>query len=296
MERKRRKLKAELKWASFLVPALMFYLAFYLLPTLSSGYYSLTDWDGVKSRFIGLDNYREMLNDRMIVASFRNTLLYTVGITVLQNGIGLLAALLLVRKFRGVNAMRTMIFMPYIFSTLLIGYVWGFILEPNIGIVNNVLDALHLGELKQGWLSEPSLARWMIVLVTVWQCLGYSMVIFIAGLQGIPKDLYECGDLDGAIGWRRFWNITFPLIAPAFTINVILCLIGDLQLFNQIFALTGGGPGYSTESIATMIYHLGFGNGVRWGYGSALSVTLFVSILALTTVMVTFLRRREVEL
>lgn len=292
----RNKVKAELQWLLFLLPALLLYLGFFLLPTLSSTYYSLTDWDGISSKFIGLANYKEMLHDKMILTSFRNTALYTVGITVLQNIIGLTAALLLVRKFRGVNFMRTMIFMPYIFSSLLIGYVWGFILEPNIGVVNYVLDMIHLDFLQAGWLSDPPVARWMIVIITTWQCLGYAMVIYIAGLQGIPKELYECGDLEGATGLRRFALITFPLIAPAFTINVTLCLIGNLQLFNQIYALTNGGPGYSTESVATMIYRLGFGTGIRWGYGSALSVTLFVCILVLSVALVTYLRRREVEM
>jgi ABC-type sugar transport system permease subunit len=296
MHKKRNYWKVELRWFSFVVPALFFYLVFFLAPTLSSTYYSLTDWDGITSKFIGLSNFKEMFHDRMILASFRNTAMYTIFITLLQNLIGLLAALLLVKKFAGVNAMRTMIFMPYIFSTLLIGYVWGFMLEPNIGVVNNVLDALHLSQFKLGWLSDPSVARWMIILVTVWQCTGYSMVIYIAGLQGISKELYESGDLEGASKLQRFRHITFPLIAPAFTINIILCLIGDLQLFNQIFALTGGGPGYATESIATMIYQVGFGTGIRWGYGSALSVTLFVSILFITMIMVTFLRKREVEM
>ncbi|MBN2983170.1 MULTISPECIES: carbohydrate ABC transporter permease [Cohnella] len=296
MIKQRRNWIVEMKWLVFVIPALAFYLGFFLIPTLSSTYYSFTDWDGITTEFIGLDNYREMFQDRMILASFRNTILYTVSITILQNAIGLAAALLLVRKFRGVNFMRTMLFMPYIFSTLLIGYVWGFILEPNIGVVNNILDALHLESLKMGWLSEPGPARWMIILVTIWQCMGYSMVIYIAGLQGISKELYESGDLDGASRWKRFRHITFPLIAPSFTINIILSLIGNLQLFNQIYALTGGGPGYETESVATMIYQLGFGSGIRWGYGSALSVTLFVCILIITVVMVTILRKREVDM
>lgn len=291
-----RYVRMELQSLMFLLPALFFYLSFFLFPTLSSSYYSLTDWDGITSQYIGLDNFREMLHDKMILTSFKNTALYTVGITTLQNLAGLLLSLILVKKFKGVNLMRTLFFMPYIFSTLLVGFVWGFILEPNIGVINNLLHAVHLGGLARGWLSEPQLARWMIVLVTVWQCVGYSMVIYIAGLQGVPKELYESGDLDGAIGFKRFYHITFPLIAPAFTINIMLCLIGNLQLFNQIYALTGGGPGYATESVATMIYRLGFGTGVRWGYGSALSVTLFLCIFTLTMILVTFLRKREVEM
>lgn len=292
----RSKWRTELKWLTFLVPALVFYLGFYLVPTLSSTYYSLTDWNGITSKFIGLANYKEMFHDRMIMTSIRNTVQYTIAVTVLQNVFGLLAAMLLVQKFRGVNVMRMLLFMPNIFSMLLIGYIWGFMLEPNFGVVNSMLDAIGLDSWKMGWLSDPSLARWMIVFVTVWQFLGYSMVIYIAGLQGIPKELYESGDLDRATGWRRFVHITFPLVAPAFTINVVMSMIGNLQMFNQIFTLTNGGPGYATESVATMIYRLGFGSGIRWGYGSALSVTLFIAILIVTSFMVIFLRKREVEM
>ncbi|SFE41849.1 multiple sugar transport system permease protein/raffinose/stachyose/melibiose transport system permease protein [Paenibacillus catalpae] len=292
----RQKWKINGIWLLFVLPALLFYLIFLLLPTLSATYYSLTDWDGVTSTFIGLDNFRAMFQDRLILASFRNTLQYTVSITIVQNGLGLLAALLLVRAFRGVNALRTMFFMPHIFSGLVMGYVWGFILEPNIGALNNVLEFLHLDALKMSWLGDPSVARWMIVFVSSWQNLGFSMVIYIAGLQGVPRDLYEYSDVEGASRWRKFASITFPLIAPSFTINMILCLIGNLKLFDQIYSLTGGGPGFATESIASTIYKVGFYNGIEWGYGSALSIVLFLCILLLSVTMVTLLRRREVEM
>ncbi|OCT12877.1 hypothetical protein A8709_21330 [Paenibacillus pectinilyticus] len=292
----RHKVFLELKWFGFLLPALIFYLVFFLIPTLSSAYYSLTDWDGVTSTFIGLDNFKELFRDTMIVTTFRNTAIYTVSITLLQNLFGLLLALILVKKFVGVNIMRTIFFMPFIFSTLLIGYIWGFILEPNIGVINHLLDAIHLGGLKVGWLSDPAWAKRMIIVVTIWQFVGYTMFIYIAGLQGISKELYESGDIDGASGWNKFIHITFPLIAPSFTINIMLSLIGNLQIFNQIYALTGGGPGYATESIASMIYRIGFGSGSRWGYGSALSIVMFVFILILTIIMVSFLRKREVEM
>ncbi|MFD2333798.1 carbohydrate ABC transporter permease [Cohnella sp. GCM10020058] len=292
------KLGYELSWLLFLLPALIFYLCFSLFPMLSSTYYSFTDWNGVTSKFIGLDNYAEMFRDRMILTAFWNTAQFTVTITILQNLFGLLLALLLVRRFAGVNFMRSMFFLPSIFSTLLIGYVWSFMLEPNIGVVNNLLASLGLERLQVGWLSDPFWAKWVISLVTTWQFMGYSMVIYIAGLQSINQELYEYGQLEGAIGMKKFIHITFPLVAPAFTINIVLSLIGNLQIFNQIYVLTGGGPGYQTESVASMIYHLGFGSGGsgRWGYGSAMSIVLFLFILLLTTVSVTLLRRREVEL
>jgi raffinose/stachyose/melibiose transport system permease protein len=291
------RLGLELKWFLFLLPALAFYMGFLLLPTLSSAYYSLTDWDGVNSKYIGFKNYVELFHDPMILTAFRNTAQFTITITILQNVLGLFLAMLLVKKFTGVNFMRTLFFMPSIFSTLLIGYVWGFILEPNIGVLNNVLSSLNLSNWQVGWLSAPFWAKWVISLVTSWQFLGYSMVIYIAGLQAIPKELYESGALEGAVGFRKFRHITFPLIAPAFTINIVLCLIGNLQIFNQIYVLTRGGPGYATESVASMIYRLGFGTGSgRWGYGSAMSIMMFICILLITILMVTVLRKREVEL
>ena len=136
----------------------------------------------------------------------------------------------------------------------------------------------------------------MIIFITIWQCVGYSMVIYIAGLQAIPKDMYESADIDGARPFSTFRHITFPLVAPAFTINIMLSLIGCLKLFDQIYALTNGGPGFATNSVATMIYNLGFGSGTRWGYGTAMSVTLFVCILAVSTIVLPYLRRREVEM
>jgi ABC-type sugar transport system permease subunit len=292
-----KKISLELKWLVFVLPALAFYLGFLLIPTLSSAYYSLTDWNGVQSKFIGFRNYIEMFHDEMILTAFQNTIQFTVTITVLQNVLGLLFALILVKKFAGVNFMMTLFFMPSIFSTLLIGYVWGFILEPNIGVLNNLLAKLHLSQLQMPWLSDPFWAKWVISLVTTWQFLGYSMVIYIAGLQAIPKELYECGEIEGAKGLTKFSHITFPLIAPSFTINIVLCMIGNLQIFNQIYVLTKGGPGYKTESVASMIWQLGFGSGSsRWGYGSAMSIVLFIFILIVTVFMVTFLRKREVEM
>jgi raffinose/stachyose/melibiose transport system permease protein len=291
-----RKIHTELKWLIFVLPALMFYMIIFILPAISTVYFSFTDWDGVTSHFIGLDNFIEMTKDSMILTTIGNTAMYSIFITIIQNLLGIALAVFMVKKLSGVNFMRTMFFMPYIFSSLLIGYVWGFILEPNIGVVNNLLNAMHLGFLKANWLGNPEWGRWMIILITIWQCVGYSMVIYIAGLQAIPAEMYESSDIDGAKAFAKFKNITFPLIAPSFTVNIMLSVIGCLQLFNQIYALTNGGPGYATNSIATMIYNLGFGTGSRWGYGTALSVTLFAFILIITTILIPLLRKREVEM
>jgi raffinose/stachyose/melibiose transport system permease protein len=285
----------EFKWLLFVIPALLFYLVFLVYPSVSATFYSLTDWDGITYSYIGLENYKEMMDDTNIKTAFVNTLIYAFSITIIQNTLGLLLALVLDRKMRMVSVMRTLFFMPVIFSSLVIGYVWGYMLEPNIGVVNHILGALNLDFLKQDWLGNPKYGIAMIILVTVWQFMGYSMVIFLAGLQGIPKDMYESASIEGAGSFARFKYITFPLLASSFTVNILLTTIGCLKLFDQIYAMTKGGPGYSTQSVATMIYTIGFGSGGQWGYGTAISIVLFVFILIFTSIQVTLLRRREVE-
>lgn len=294
---KKKKIKTEICWFGFIVPALLFYLLFFVSPAVSSAYYSLTEWDGVNSSFIGLDNYKKLIHDREILTAFGNTIFYTVGIVVFQNILGLLFAIAFKRKCVRNNILRTLIFMPYVFSSLLIGFVFKFIFEPNIGALNSILRTVHLESLIRPWLTEPFTAKCIIIFVTVWQCLGYTMVINIAGLQGISEEYYEASSIDGATKWQQFLHITIPLLAPATTINIMLSLIGDLQIFNQIYALTGGGPAYQTESVATTIYRLGFGSGgARWGYGAAMSVMMFLIMLVFTVTVTTYLRKREVDI
>lgn len=294
--KKRKRLFRELKWFSFAIPALVLYIWFFWVPSFESIYYSLTNWDGVQSEFIGIQNYIKLFHDKQIMNSIGNTVFYTLMITVIQNVAGLLMAVGLKRSSFKNNIFRTLLFTPYIFSFLLIGFVFKFILEANIGALNNILRNVGLEFLIKPWLSDPSVSKWVIVLVTVWQATGYTMVINIAGLQSISETYYEAAELDGASKWQQFFRITFPLIAPSTTINVMLCLIGNLQIFDQIYALTGGGPAYRTESIAATMYRLGFGTaGSRWGYGAAMSVVMFCIILIITLITTTVLRMREVE-
>ncbi len=295
-KKSRKKMIREVKWVTFVLPALFFYIVLFLTPSLSAVYYSLTKWDGVTSTFIGLQNYINLFQDAEILTAFGNTLFYTVGIVILQNVLGIVFAVALKKSCVRNNILRTLIFMPYVFSSLLIGYVFKFIFEPNIGALNSILRSIHMDFLIQPWLTDVFMAKCIIVFVTVWQCVGYTMVINIAGLQGISDDYYEAASIDGATRWQKFKNITFPLMAPATTINIMLSLIGDLQIFNQVYAITGGGPGYETESIASTIFRLGFGSGgSRWGYGAAMSVTMFIVMMILTVITTTFLRKREVD-
>lgn len=292
---KRKKTVRELKWISFVIPALFFYILFFWVPSLESVYYSFTKWDGVTSEFVGIKNYIRLFHDRQILESIGNTVFYTVTIVIIQNILGFVFAVLLERSCLKNNILRTLIFMPYVFSSLLIGYVFKFMLESNIGALNNILRNLNLEGIILPWLSNPSVSRWVITAVTVWQCVGYTMVINIAGLQSIPDMYYEAASLDGATKMQKLIHITFPLIAPATTINVMLSLIGNLQIYNQVYTLTGG-PAHKTESIAVTLYRLGFSSeGAQWGYGAAIAVAMFVIILIITVITTTMLRKREVE-
>lgn len=285
-----------IKWYTFLIPALVFYVIFFWVPFLISFGYSFTDWNGIKANFVGLHNYIELFQDEEILSASKNTIFYTITISLIQNILGLLCALALRKSNKKNNILRTIMFLPYIFSNLVVSYMFRFIFEPNTGALNYYLELLHLESWKMSWLSDPSLARWVIVFASVYRCMGYTMVINIAGLQGISESYYEAAILDGASKWQQFKTVTFPLMAPATTINVVLCLIGNIQMYDQIYAITGGGPGYSTESVASTIYRLGFGSGgSRWGYGAAMSVVMFMVILVFTVFVTNVLRKREVE-
>jgi raffinose/stachyose/melibiose transport system permease protein len=261
-------------------------------PSLASIFYSFTDYSGLGEGigFVGLDNYASTLEDDQASASLRNTVVLTVVTVVVQNLIGLVLAIALHRKFRGRALLRAVFFAPVILSPVVIGYLWQYIYSPNGGI-NRVLETAGLDGLTQIWLGDPGLALWAIAGVVVWQYVGFSMVIFAAGLQSVPDELLEAAEIDGAGPWRRFRDVTLPLLAPAITINLALSLINGLRIFDQVLAMTGGGPGYATETVSTVIYKE-FASG-SFAYSTALAVELTAVIIVLSAIQVVILRRRE---
>lgn len=290
------KRSARLRWVGFVLPMFAIYALFFIYPVIRTAYYSFTDWNGLTSRFVGLYNFKRLFQDERVITALKNTFLYSGVITVVQNTVGLGLAVLANMKIKNIKLIRLLYFMPAVFSPLVLGYVWKYMLEPNFGVVNTFLDTIGLSMLEQDWLGNPSIGVWMIILYTVWQYAGYSMVIYLAGLQGVDASLIESASIDGANGWSKFKNITFPLIAPSFTLNIVLTLITSMKLFDQIFVLTYGGPGSSTNSMATLVYIAGFSGGQEWGYGTAMSVVLFVIIALFASIVVTKLRSREVEM
>ncbi|MGH3662271.1 MAG: carbohydrate ABC transporter permease [Micromonosporaceae bacterium] len=276
----------------YAVPALAFYGLVLLYPSVSGAGYAFTDWNGLAAPdFVGMANFQRMFDDPQAYASIANTLLLTVAVTVAQNAIGLALAVGLNTSIASRNLLRVVFFAPAVLSPLILAYLWQYLYASD-GAVNRLLSGVGLGGLTQDWLGDPDLALWSIAVCVVWQNVGLSMVIYLAALQGVPRELHEAASIDGAGAWRRFAHITWPLIAPATTIATVLSVIGCLKLFDQIMAITGGGPGHATETAATVIYKKAFVYG-QFGYSTALALVLTAVIFLVSVVHVVLLRRRE---
>jgi raffinose/stachyose/melibiose transport system permease protein len=264
-----------------------------LVPSARGVYYAFTDWDGLSPDLdlVGLSNFTAMLDDPDALQAVWHTLLIAVAITIVQNGIGLLLALGVNTMIKSRNVLRVLLFAPAVITPIVTAYLWRNLLGPD-GAINSLLGAVGLGSLRQDWLGDPDLALWMIVLVVVWQFAGYSMVIFLAGLQSVPREIYEAAAIDGSGAFRRFWSIIRPLLAPAITINLMLSIIGGIKLFDQVYALTGGGPGHATDTISTLIYKDAFTLG-EFGYSIALAVVLTVIVAIASAGQYAVLSRNE---
>lgn len=287
--------KLHLAYACFLAPAVIVYTVLFLGPVLSSLFYSLTNWNGIDRTmdFVGLRNYQELLADKAFLAALKNTLKFAVLVVILQNAMAIPLAIVLDTGIRSRNLLRVIFFSPAVLSPLVVGYTWLYIYEPNQGLLNAVLRELGLDSWTQSWLGDPQIALLSIVFIVIWQYTGYSMVIYLANLQTIPKDLYESAGMDGAGKWQRFRHITFPLLAPAMTINVVLSTIGTLKAFDIVYVTTKGGPYHATETMTTLMFSTAFGED-SFGYGTAIGVVIFVIILAISLLQLSLLRRREV--
>ncbi len=281
-----------------LAPALALYLLFVLYPVVSGLYYGLTDWNGftAQASFVGLRNFFSIPNDPLLIRAVGNTLIYTVLTVLLQCGLGLLLAVALNQKLRGRTALRAVVFSPFVLSTVVVGYLWTAILSPVSGTWNALAPVLGLGSTASfDLLGNPDTALLGCILITVWQYSGLSMVLYLAGLQGIPREVTEAARVDGAGAWSLFRSITFPLLGPATTVNVILTTVSSLREFDHIFILTGGGPGDASQVVGTVIFGVAF-QANRYAYGAAVSTLLLIGMALIGVPLLTFLRRREVAM
>lgn len=290
------------KWNEFLVismfvaPALLIYGVYVIYSIFMTFYYSLFDWSGIDNNFafIGLGNYVELMKDGVFWESVGNNILLVLTSLFTQLPIGLIMALLLFSPIKGMRLFRSVYFMPFLMSTVAIGILFSFIYDGNYGVINTMLGAVGLDFLQHAWLGEQGTAIWAVILTICWQFAPFYMVLFRAAIVGIPEELYEAADMDGANKWERFRSITLPLLMPTIITSSILSVIGSLKYFDLIYVMTGGGPNNSTELMATYMYQQTFTN-FNMGYGSSVSFSMFVIAFLVTLVIITLDRKRKEE-
>jgi len=291
---KKARRRTGLQFAGMTAPALAVIVLFVEGPFLMSVLYSFTKWNGLDKavRWVGLANYVELVtNDRALGNAMLFTFLFTAVALVAINVIALALAVILDMNIRGKNALRAAFYIPNIVSLIVIGYVWRFVFSRGF----DSLGALtHWRIFQLSWLGDTHLAAVSVILVSVWQAIGFYMVIYIAGLQTVPREQLEAAVMDGAGPAGRFVRITLPLIMPSVTVAVFYSLSNALKTFDVIFSLTFGGPGLATTSIALDIYKTAFSDS-RFGYGTAKSVVLFLLILVVTVFQLHIFKRREVQ-
>lgn len=283
----------QLQKAAFILPALILLAVFFVYPLMEAVRLSLTDSSGLGDyNYIGLDNYIRILTRSRYYDSFGVTLAFVTIVVVCQTLLGLTFATVLHAMPAIRNICRTALFMPAMMSFIIVGYVWSFILSPFSGGLNALLDLVGLSALKTEWLGSPTLALVLVALVHVWMFTGYTCAIFLAGFANISPEIEEAAVLDGAGGWQRFLLIQLPLLAPSFTVNIMLSTIGTMKTFELPFIMTKGGPDGATQTIGLTIIQTLFTD-YRFGLASALSVVLLVIVLAVAFVQSRILRQRE---
>ncbi|MCC5948043.1 MAG: sugar ABC transporter permease [Nitriliruptoraceae bacterium] len=275
----------------FLAPSLLLLGVFLWWPVLNTTALAFTDTHTLRGGgFTGLDNLRRIMSDSFFWNALRNSLFFTIIVVPALTVLPLLLAILASAKLKGMTFFRVVFFSPVVASMVVAALIWGWMLRSD-GLLNFVLERIGIINEPVRWLSDPSLVMISVAVVTIWKGLGYYMVIYIAGLQNIPKDLYEAAELDGAGPIRRFWSVTVPLIRPTMFLVGTLTALNAIKVFTEAFVLTGGGPNRASETLVLYIYQRGF-SGLELGYASAMSLVLFVVVLGLTLIAQIWTRRR----
>jgi|UniRef100_UPI003FED5287 raffinose/stachyose/melibiose transport system permease protein len=277
------------------MPAVILILIFVVYPLISGIQISFTNWNGYSAKysFVGLANYKKMFTDKMFYTALTNTLIYGIGSTAIQTILGLAYALLLQKKFPGQTLARVVIYLPAMIASLIMGYICYFLVQFKNGAINDIV--ILLGGTPQDWMADGNRAVWIITIINAIQFVGKTMIIMIAGLQGIPDSYQEAAAIDGATYLQRLHHITLPLLIPAITTSVVLNLIGGLKLFGIILSTTSGGPGYSSHSLSTLINYLYFEN-QNAGYSAAVGLFMFLFIMFISVFVRGYLERKANDL
>lgn len=276
-----------------LLPSLLFYAVFVLIPLIRAFQLSLTDWDGLSPtmRYVGVSNYSDIWTDARFLHSLWRNVLWWVMHVVLAAGGGLLLALLLSEVGHARFLFRTVAFFPYVLSLAVVGVIWGQLYHPSIGLINTTLQSLGLSDLRRIWLGDPSIALYSVGAASAWQAYGFYMVIFLAGIQGIDPQLHEAARVDGANGWQRMRDITIPSLHNTMTLVLTLAFISAMKGFGSVWAMTQGGPGYASELVAVYVWRTAFqSSAVGQAAAAGLSLALIVIVFS-----VLFNRRRDRE-
>ncbi|MEU0387322.1 carbohydrate ABC transporter permease [Streptomyces chartreusis] len=289
--RRRRRRITLIGW-TFILPNFLGFAALTLVPVIGALAVSFTQWDSYSTpRWTGLDNFRRMWDDDNFWTALQNTCYYALGHIPLTLIVSLGLAVLLNQKLRGVKILRTAFFFPYVTSLVAVAVVWNMLLSPDVGPVNQFLHSLGVAH-PPGWTTSTDWAMPALIVASVWRDMGYYMVLFLAGLQTVPAELYEAARMDGAGAWRRFWHVTLPCLRPTTFFVLVMLTVSSFKVFDLVQVMTEGGPGRSTLVLSQLIFREGIVQG-RFGYSSAISLALFVICLVITVVQFQFQRRAE---
>lgn len=281
----------------FLIPAMAFFIVFWIFPILQLFYYSVTNFNGINYDFdfVGMKNYIKIFDNGTLMNSAKNTLIYTVVMVIASNLIGLAIAMLLNMRIRGKGLFRTCAYFPALFSAIVVGFIWSYVYMPGSGMIAGLLNLVGLDGSAFNPLGNFKTALYAIAIVEIWKGFGTTMIIYLAGLQTVDESLLEAGRIDGCTEWQLIRKVKLPLISSTITINVILNVIAGLKAFDYSFIMTNGGPGKSTKTLMFQIYEMAFDD-QKMGRASAFSVMSFLIIILITVFMLYFLNKREVEL
>ncbi len=279
----------------WVLPAALIYFVFKLLPMIVGIYLALLRWDGIEpAKFIGLRNFQRMFEDEVIGLALLNNVKYALGTVIGKTVLALFLALLLNQSFRARGFYRTALFTPVVMSFVVVGILWTWLYNAQFGLVNNLLHALRLDALILDWLGDTRIALWALVVVDIWKWYGFHMVIFLAGLQTIPNELYEAARIDGASRLNQLIHITLPLLQPVMLVNVTMALMGAFNVFDIPYVMTEGGPANSTIVMALHIYLRGF-KFYRFGYAAAMSYVLLLLVTILAAIQIKLMSRESTE-
>ncbi len=284
----------------FLTPAAIILIVFMAAPMLDAILLSFKSWNGMAAAtWIGTANYQALWRDPVFLLALGNTAYFTIATVIFQTTIPLLVATLVNSGIRGGTFFRSLYFMPVIISLAISGLLWSMIYEPNFGTLNTLLRSLGLGGWTQLWLADKQLVMPCIIVVSIWQSLGFYLVIYFAALQGIPQELYEAASIDGARAWHRLWFVTIPLLRPVMILVMVLNTINGVKVFDQIWVMTAGGPNHASDTLGTYLYNTAFGamgsSNPQLGYATAIAIVVLALSFILSIVQIRLGQSGEVE-